>query len=227
MSATDLRILLLGCPGAGKGTQAATLCERYGLAHLATGDMFRAEVAADTALGRQVSGYMKRGALVPDEVVNKVVAAKLSSLSGGWLLDGFPRTLPQARDLDRVLQAAGKKIDVVLSLQMRPEDVVARMSGRRSCPACGEVYNTRSRPPKAEGKCDKCAGALVQREDDKEATVRSRLKVYEDMTQPLVAYFRTQGNLEEVDGSRSAGEVAQGLLQITDRILSARSGARA
>ena len=227
MSAADLRIVLLGCPGAGKGTQANSLCERYGLAHLATGDIFRGEVAADTALGREVGAYMKRGALVPDEVVNKVVAAKLDTLRGGWLLDGFPRTLPQARELDRCLEGAGHKIDVVLSLQMRPEELVRRMSGRRSCPACGEVYNVQSRPPKAEGKCDKCGGALVQREDDKEATVRQRLKVYEEMTQPLVAYYRARGALREVDGSRSPDEVAQALLGIVDPIVSSRSGARA
>ncbi|MBI5243283.1 MAG: adenylate kinase [Elusimicrobia bacterium] len=224
MSAANLRIVLLGCPGAGKGTQASALCGRYGLAHVATGDLFRAEVAAKTALGLKVSDYMKRGVLVPDETVNEMVAGKLGSLSGGWLLDGFPRTLSQAQELDKAMKAGGGRIDLILNLRMPPEEVVRRMAGRRSCPACGEVYNIESRPPKIEGKCDKCAGPLLQREDDKDATVRKRLMVYEDLTRPLAAYYRSEGAFEEVDGSLPADEVTQGAARIIDRLLAGRSG---
>jgi adenylate kinase len=225
MSGTDLHVVLLGCPGAGKGTQAKALCERYGLAHVATGDLFRGEVAANTALGRKVSGFMQRGVLVPDEVVNELVAAKLDSISVGWLLDGFPRTILQAQELDKVLKNAGAIIGIVFNIQMRPEEVVRRMAGRRSCPACGEIYNIESRPPRVEGKCDRCSGGLVQREDDKEATVRKRLMVYDDLTRPLVAYYRAESVFEEVDGSRPVSEVTQGLTRIVDGILAERSGA--
>ncbi|HAH07619.1 MAG TPA: adenylate kinase [Elusimicrobia bacterium] len=221
-----MRIILLGCPGAGKGTQAKALCGRYGLSHVSTGDLFRAEAAAKSALGRKVEDFMKRGMLVPDEVVIEMVAAKLDSLAGGWLFDGFPRTLPQAQELDKVLRDSDKRIDLVLNLGLRPEEVISRMTGRRSCPGCGEVFNLKSRPPKAEGRCDKCGGTLVQREDDVEATVRKRLMVYEDLTQPLVAYYRTEGLFEEVDGSQPASEVTAQLAAIVDRVAASRSGAK-
>lgn len=225
-AAAELRIILLGCPGAGKGTQAKALCARYGLAHVSTGDLFRAEAAAKSSLGRKVEDFMKRGMLVPDEVVIEMVAAKLDSLAGGWLFDGFPRTLPQAQELGKVLEGAGKKIDMVLSLALDPEAVVRRMTGRRSCPGCGEVFNLESRPPKAEGRCDKCGGPLVQREDDAEATVRKRLMVYEDLTQPLAAFYRSEGLFEEVDGALRPDEVSGKLYAVVDRYLASGGGAK-
>lgn len=217
MSATELRLVLLGCPGAGKGTQAKVLCERYGITHLSTGDCFRAEGAAGTALGKKVADYMKRGVLVPDAVVNEVVASKLDALKGGWLLDGFPRTLDQAQELDRYLRANGQKLDLVLALAMKPEEIVRRLTSRRSC-SCGEVYNLLSRPPRAEGVCDKCAKPLLQREDDTEATVRKRLMVYEDLTSPLVAYYRSGGVFTEVDGSLPVSDVTKGLCAAVDAL---------
>jgi len=213
-----VRIVLLGCPGAGKGTQAKVLCARFGLTHVSTGDLFRTEMAKASPLGKRVGDYVKKGMLVPDDVVVELVAATLDAVPGGWLLDGFPRTLAQAQALDKYLVSNGGKIDLVLSLAMREEAVVARLAGRWSCPACGEVFNLQSRPPQQAGVCDKCGGKLLQREDDTEATVRRRLMVYEDLTRPLAAYYRSEGNFQEVDGGQSPEDVARAVTAVVDGV---------
>lgn len=212
-----MRVVLLGCPGAGKGTQARVLCERYGMTHLSTGDLFRAEIAGKTPLGLRVADYLKHGTLVPDEVVVEMVAGKLEG-TPSWLLDGFPRTLEQAYALDKYLREAGSRIDAVLYLSMKEEEVVSRLTSRRSCPSCKAVFNLLSRPPRQEGKCDECAAALVQREDDTEGTVRKRLMVYEDLTKPLVAYYKSEHEFREVDGAKSPDGVTRELVDALDGV---------
>jgi len=219
-----MRIVLLGCPGAGKGTQAKALCKKYSITHVSTGDLFRSEIAKKSPLGQKVGDYVKRGTLVPDDLVVELVAAKLDEMKGDWLLDGFPRTLQQAQSLDKMLEGWKKKIDIVLYLAMKDEVVIQRLSGRRSCPKCGAVYNLASRPPKSSGKCDACGGDLIQREDDTEATVRRRLMVYNDLTQPLVAYYRAGAAFQEVDGARASDEVTRGLTDIIDAAIGAGRG---
>jgi len=206
-----INLVLLGPPGAGKGTQAKRLVDRYPLVHLSSGDMLRAERAAKSELGKKVTGYMDTGKLVPDELVTEVVISRIGQeLKGGKkgvLLDGFPRTLPQAKDLDAALAKVKSRIDVVIDLQLAPELIVDRMSGRRSCSKCGRVYHVTSIPPKTAGKCDECGLDLVQRTDDQESVVRKRLAVYEEQTSPLEAYYRTAGVLAPVDASLGINEV--------------------
>ena len=221
-----MRLILLGCPGAGKGTQAKMLCERYGAAHIATGDLFRAEIAAQTELGRKVEGYLKAGTLVPDAIVIDVVAKRLEESREGWLLDGFPRTLEQAQALDRWLEKTGQRVNRVLSLRMDENAIVERITARRSCPNCGEVYNLRAKPPRVEGKCDKCGTALVQRSDDQEHTVRKRLMVYEDLTRPLVAYYRSEHIFNEIDGNKPMQQVTAALTALIDEDRTAKLGVR-
>lgn len=211
-----MRLILLGCPGAGKGTQAKILAARYGLAHIATGDVFRAEIAAKSALGQKVENYLKSGTLVPDQIVVEVVAGKLDQSASGWLLDGFPRTLDQAKELDKYLKLAGQQIDKVLYLNMDEKAVVARLTSRWTCSKCGELYNVLTKPPQAQGKCDKCAADLKQREDDQEATVRKRMMVYEDLTRPLVAYYRSEHPFHEVDGNQPMEKVTEQLVALVD-----------
>lgn len=217
-----MRIVLLGCPGAGKGTQSRLLSEKYGLSHIATGDLFRKEIDSKTAIGLKVADYLRRGTLVPDEIVVEMVAAKLDASSAKWLLDGFPRNLDQAHALDKYLQSNQGKIDLVLYLEIKMGEVLARLTSRRSCGACGQVYNAVTQPPRVEGKCDKCNGEVVQREDDSEATVRRRLMVYDDLTRPLVAYYRAEHLFHEVAGDRPPGEVAQSLCSIIDGLNGAK-----
>ncbi|MBI3547742.1 MAG: adenylate kinase [Elusimicrobia bacterium] len=211
-----MRIVLLGCPGAGKGTQSKILAERYGLEHVATGDLFRAEIAAKSPLGLKVENYLKSGTLVPDATVVDLVASKLDGLTRGFLLDGFPRTLEQAQSLDKYLSKNKAGIDLVLYLNMNEKEVMRRLTSRRSCPKCGELYNVISRPPQAEGKCDKCGADLVQRPDDSETTVKKRLMVYDDLTRPLVAYYRSQSDFHEVDGAQPVETVTEQLTSIVD-----------
>lgn len=212
-----MRIILLGCPGAGKGTQARILSQRYDLPHIATGDLFRAEISAKSALGLRVADYLKSGTLVPDSLVVEMVAGKLETSSAGFLLDGFPRTLEQAQALDGYLRRSGQRIDLVLYLAVREEAVVERLVSRRSCAACGVLYNLLSRPSQNEGRCDQCGGALVQREDDRETTVRKRLMVYEDLTRPLIAYYHTEYAFHEVDAAQSMEHVTEQILSVIER----------
>lgn len=211
-----MRIVLLGCPGAGKGTQSKILSERYGFPHIATGDLFRAEITAGSVLGLQVAGYLKSGTLVPDAVVVEMVAGKLQGCPDGFLLDGFPRTLEQAQALDKLLRQEGSQIDMVMHLHMREEEVVRRLTGRRSCSSCGALYNVVSHLPRVDGKCDHCGADLIQRDDDGSAIVRKRLMVYEDLTRPLVAYYRAANVFRELDGGRPVEEVTLALMAVID-----------
>lgn len=218
-----MRAILLGAPGAGKGTQSKILCERFGASHIATGDLFRAEIEKKSALGQKVQDYVQKGMLVPDSVVIELVAAKLDQSPQGWLLDGFPRTHDQAQALDKWLEQNGQGIDAVILLSMKEDEVVKRLSSRRTCGGCGAVYNVLTRPPKVEGKCDACGGALTQRGDDAEATVRKRLMVFNDLTAPLISYYRHAHEYHEVDGGRDAAAVSAEL----ERILSSKAAPRA
>ena len=206
-----MRAVLLGCPGAGKGTQSKLLCDRFGMAHIATGDLFRAEIEKKSPLGLKVQDYVQKGMLVPDGVVIELVASKLDSSSQGWLLDGFPRTLEQAQALDKWLEQNGQKIDAVVLLSMKEEAVISRLTSRRTCGGCGAVFNINTRPPREEGKCDSCGGALTQRNDDTEATVRKRLMVFNDLTAPLISYYRHAHDYFEVDGARAPESVTKEL----------------
>jgi len=192
----------MGPPGVGKGTQAARLKDRLGVPHVSTGDMLRGSMQAGTPLGKKVREYVDSGRLVPDELMGEVIAERLEKpdAAGGFVLDGFPRTLEQVRILDRVLGRAGMTLDRVLMLQAPEEEIVRRLAGRRTCPRCGAVYHLESRPPSSPGVCDVCGGALVQRPDDAEAVVRQRLGVYEGQTLPVAEAYRAKGILVEVNG---------------------------
>jgi adenylate kinase len=199
-------VILIGAPGSGKGTQSQRLVARYGFQYLATGDIFRAEIAKKTPLGQKAEGYLKSGKLVPDPLVIEIVAGKVEP-GGKYLFDGFPRTVDQAQGLDDILRRAGAHVDLVLSLTLPSSEAIKRMSSRRICSKCGEVYNTISRPTAKDGVCDKCGGAVVQREDDSEATAKKRLMVFEDQTQPLVAYYKGEQVLREIDAAQSPEQV--------------------
>ena len=204
-----MQAILLGPPGAGKGTQAKMLTERYGVPQVSTGDILRAAVAVGTPLGKEAKAYMDRGALVPDEVVIGIVRDRLGEpdCRKGYLLDGFPRTVAQAEALTRMLKKLGAPLPRVVSLEVGEEELVRRLSGRRTCQACGEPFHVEFHPPRVEGTCDKCRGRLIQREDDKEETIRHRLQVYRKQTEPLIGYYQNQGLLKTVNGLGEAGEV--------------------
>lgn len=214
-------VILLGSPGSGKGTQSQSLSEKYGFKHLATGDIFRAEIAQKTAIGVKAQDYLKSGKLVPDSIVIEMVAGKLET-GGKYLLDGFPRTIEQARGLAEMLKRVGSAIDLVVFLTLPKEEAIRRMASRRTCSGCGEVYNVISRPPKAAGVCDKCSGQVVQREDDSEATSAKRLMVFEDLTHPLVAYYKSEATFHEVDASRTPEKVEAALSAIIESVKAAR-----
>jgi adenylate kinase len=199
----------MGPPGAGKGTLAAALAEEYGVPHVSSGDIFRAEIKGRTPLGRKIEKILASGALVPDEITVKAVAGRLArgDCAAGWILDGFPRTEGQARALDGALEAKNEKLDAVVYLRADAETIVRRMAGRRSCPTCGRVYHVTNLPPRTKGKCDDCGTDLVVREDDKPETLRARLKTYEQQTAPLVGYYESRGLLLEIDGAGTPEEV--------------------
>lgn len=205
-------VILLGAPGSGKGTQSKILAKKYGFEHLATGDIFRGEIAAKTELGQKASEYVRTGKLVPDNIVTEMVAGRLDA-SGGkkYLLDGFPRNLEQAQSLDSSLAQQKSSISLVAYLNLSRAEALRRLSSRRVCGSCGEVFNVVTCPPQADGKCDKCGKDLVQREDDSEATASKRLMVFEDLTQPLVAYYKAEQLFHEVDAARSPEEVSAAL----------------
>ena len=211
-----MRIILLGCPGAGKGTQSKVLAGKYNVAHIATGDLFRAEIGQKTPLGLKVADYLKSGTLVPDDIVVEMVAKHLNDSPNGFLLDGFPRTLEQAQALDQYMKKENAGIDMVIYIDMKQDEVVRRLTSRRTCPSCNAVYNLISSPPKTDGKCDKDNADLTQRPDDTEPIVRKRLMVYEDLTRPLVAYYRSEGMLQEVNGAQPVENVTQNLVTIID-----------
>ena len=196
-------IILLGPPGAGKGTQAKKLTQAFAIPQISTGDMLRAAVKNGTALGKQAKAFMDAGGLVPDEVVIGIVKERLAEpdCGKGFILDGFPRTIPQAEALDRVTKELGKEIRFVLSLEVDQNDLMERLCGRRTCTGCGAMYHVKFNPPKAEGKCDKCGTALIQRDDDKEATITNRLANYNKATAPLLDYYRNTGKIRSVMAS--------------------------
>ena len=198
-----LRTILLGPPGAGKGTQAAKIVEKYGVPHISTGDIFRENIKKGTELGKKAQEYMNRGELVPDDLVIEIATTRLleDDCRNGFLLDGFPRTVYQAEKLDEFLAARGSKIDKVLDIAVEKDELIARLTGRRVCKACGASFHVVNIPPKKEGVCDFCGGELIQRADDNLETVTNRIDVYEAQTMPLVEYYEKAGNLVHIDGS--------------------------
>jgi adenylate kinase len=204
-----VRLVFLGAPGAGKGTQARELAREWGVPQVATGDMLREAVAAGTPLGREARRYMDQGALVPDDVIVGLIAERLAKpdAKGGFILDGFPRTIPQAEALGRLLKDLGVALDRVILFDVSEAELLRRLTGRRSCPKCQATYHVVSAPPRRDNVCDRCGSALVQREDDREETVRKRLGVYAAQTAPLLDYYRDRGLLTTVRGEGSIDDI--------------------
>lgn len=211
-----LNLLLIGPPGVGKGTQAAMLTRQLGLLHLSSGDVFRNEIAAQTNLGALAQKYIDKGQLVPDDVTIEMMEGRIVSSqarTAGFVLDGFPRTLKQAEALDDRMFALGIELARIVCLTVDDDTVVARLSGRRTCERCGEVYHAQSKPPRAEGVCDKCGSKLIVRPDDNEETIRKRLKVFHEQTEPILDFYRASGKIHIVDASRSVEEVYAQMIQ--------------
>ena len=199
-----MKIVLLGPPGAGKGTQAKQISSKYEIPHISTGDMFRKNISEKTKLGVEAKSYMDKGLLVPDEVTINIVKDRLSNddCKEGFLLDGFPRTVEQAEDLDTFLKEKGTKLDTTLLIDVPKSSILERMTGRRVCPSCGASFHIKFNPPKEDSRCDLCGTTVVQRKDDSEETVKDRIGVYEKQTQPLVQYYKLSGVLHAVDGTK-------------------------
>jgi adenylate kinase len=210
-----IRVVLLGPPGAGKGTQAKLLQEKFQGCQISTGEILRKAVTEQTSLGKEAASYIDRGALVPDDVILGLMAERIQEkdCASGFLLDGFPRTVAQADGLQQILRSLGQQLDGVLSVQVPPQVIVERLSGRRTCQDCGAMYHVTFSPSKKTGVCDRCAGALYQRNDDKPETVETRLKVYENQTAPLVNYYRERGLLRDIDGVGSVEEIHQRVMR--------------
>lgn len=206
-----MRVVLLGPPGAGKGTQAQILEENYGMVHISTGDIFRQNIKDETELGKKVKSYLAAGQLVPDALTIDLVWDRLdqADCAKGYLLDGFPRTITQAEALDAGLKEREQKLDYVIDIQVDRKILVRRLAGRRVCKNCGATFHVDNKPPEKEGVCDVCGGELIQREDDKPATVEDRIQVYETQTAPLIAYYESHGNLITVDGAQPVDEVTK------------------
>jgi adenylate kinase len=204
-----MRIVLLGAPGAGKGTQAKILIEKYGMPQISTGDLLRAAVGAGTPLGKEAKSYMDKGELVPDSVVLGMVEERLKQddCKKGYILDGFPRNTAQAEALDKMLASLNMQLTAALSVDVPFEDLMKRLTGRRTCKACGQMYNIYFKPPAKEGVCDKCSGELFQRDDDKETTIKKRLEVYNAQTAPLFDYYGKKGIVKTVSGTGSIDDI--------------------
>lgn len=210
-----LRAVLLGPPGAGKGTQAVRLVEKYEIPHISTGDIFRKNIKEGTELGKKAQEYMNAGALVPDELVVDLVKDRLQQddCKNGFLLDGFPRTIFQAEKLDEFLSESNLKMDIVINLKVEKEALIKRLTGRSVCKDCGASYHIVNIPPKKEGVCDICGGELIQRKDDNIETVENRINVYEEQTAPLIGYYKEAGSLVDFDGEASLDEVFDAIVQ--------------
>ena len=211
-----MKIIMLGAPGAGKGTQAKMIAEKYGLPHISTGDIFRANIKNGTELGKEAKEYMDKGLMVPDELTVRLLLDRVAQddCKNGYVLDGFPRTIPQAEVLDEKLSELGEKVDYAINVDVPDENIVNRMSGRRACLNCGATYHIVSIPPKKEGICDVCGSELVLRDDDRPETVQNRLKVYHEQTQPLIDFYEKKGVLRSVDGTLPMEEVFTAITKI-------------
>ncbi len=211
-----MKIIMLGAPGAGKGTQAKKIADKYSIPHISTGDIFRANIKNGTELGKKAKTYMDQGALVPDELVVDLVVDRVAQddAKNGYVLDGFPRTIPQAEALDKALEAISEKVDYAINVEVPDENIINRMSGRRACVACGGTYHIKYIPTKVEGICDACGGELILRDDDKPETVKKRLDVYHEQTQPLIDYYTGKGILKEVDGTQDMEDVFKAITDI-------------
>ena len=211
-----MKIIMLGAPGAGKGTQAERIAEKYEIPHISTGDIFRANIKAGTELGVKAKAYMDKGQLVPDSLTIDLVMDRISQsdCNGGYILDGFPRTIPQAVSLTNALKNRGEALNYAINVHVPDENIVSRMSGRRACPGCGSTYHLVFAAPKQEGICDKCGSELVLRDDDKPETVKKRLAVYHNQTQPLIQYYGKQKILRTVDGTKDMEDVFQDITNI-------------
>lgn len=211
-----MKIIMLGAPGAGKGTQAKKIAEKYGIPHISTGDIFRANIKGGTELGMKAKFYMDQGQLVPDDVTIGMLLDRISQADceNGYVLDGFPRTIPLAESLTEALEKRGEKMDFAVDVDVPDEAIVTRMGGRRACLKCGATYHIEFNPPKAEGLCDACQDKLVLRDDDKPETVQKRLTVYHDQTQPLIDYYKGQGILVTVDGTKELNQVFQDIVAV-------------
>lgn len=213
-----MKIVMLGAPGAGKGTQADRIAEKYSIPHISTGDIFRANLRNGTELGKKAKTYMDAGELVPDSLTVDLVIDRIAQddCAAGYILDGFPRTIPQAEAFTKALAEKGLKVDYAINVDVPDDNIVKRMSGRRSCPACGATYHIVFMAPKQEGICDNCGSALVQRADDKPETVLNRLRVYHESTQPLIDYYKQAGVLYDVDGTMAMDEVFSAITEILE-----------
>lgn len=211
-----MKIIMLGAPGAGKGTQAKKIAEKYGIPHISTGDIFRANIKNGTELGKKAKTYMDQGLLVPDELVVDLVVDRVNQgdCANGYVLDGFPRTIPQAEALDQALESLGQSMDYAINVEVPDENIVNRMSGRRACVNCGATYHIVYAPTKEENVCDSCHGELILRDDDKPETVQKRLNVYHEQTQPLIDYYTNKNILVEVDGTVDINLVFDAIVKV-------------
>ena len=211
-----MKIIMLGAPGAGKGTQAKMIADKYSVPHISTGDIFRANIKNGTELGQKAKTYMDQGLLVPDELVVDLVVDRVSQndCKNGYVLDGFPRTIPQAESLDAALEKLGEKVDFAINVEVPDENIVRRMSGRRACVSCGATYHIVHIPTQKEGICDRCGNELILRDDDQPETVTKRLTVYHEQTQPLINYYNKKNVLLEVDGTKDMKAVFEDIVQI-------------
>ena len=211
-----MKIIMLGAPGAGKGTQAKMIAEKYHIPHVSTGDMFRMNIKNGTELGKEAKTYMDQGLLVPDELTVRILLDRVSKedCKNGYVLDGFPRTIPQAEVLDDAINKLGDKIDYAINVEVPDENIIRRMSGRRACLSCGATYHIEHIPPKKEGICDECGEALVLRDDDKPETVGKRLQVYQEQTQPLIEFYKAKGILHNVDGTQDMQDVFKAIEEV-------------
>ncbi len=214
-----MKLILLGPPGAGKGTQCKRIVDRYGLTHLSSGDILRAERAAGSELGRKAQSFMDSGALVPDDLIIDMMIAAIKKAPTGYVLDGFPRTVAQGEGLDKALKKAGEKIDAIVNLVVPDAAIMARMTGRRSCPKCGAVYHIENLKPRKEGLCDKGCGSLVQRADDTPAVVSNRLKTYHEQTAAVVGFYKQKGNaIIDIDADRTIDAVTADIFEKLDAL---------